>query len=160
MEHMAATYCSRLPIVITRPFNYTGPGQSERFLVPKIVGHYARRESRIELGNLEVVRDFSDVRTVADVYCRLLEAPVAGETLNICSGIGRSLRWLVDECARLSEHGLELVVRPDLVRNADAPRLVGSNARLLQAIGPLQHNDFGTTLQTMIAAATKAERPT
>ena len=158
MEYMAATYRRRLPIVITRPFNYTGPGQSERFVVPKIVGHYARREKRIELGNLDVVRDFSDVQMVADVYCRLLEAPVAGETLNICSGVGRSLRWLVDECARLSGHRLELVVRPDLVRSVDPERLVGSNARLLEAIGVLRHDDFRATLQAMIEAA-EAVRP-
>jgi nucleoside-diphosphate-sugar epimerase len=158
MEHMAATYRSRLPIVITRPFNYTGPGQSERFLVPKIVGHYVRRATTIELGNLDIVRDFSDVRMVADVYCRLLDAPVAGKTLNICSGVGRSLHWLVDECARLSGHHLELAVRQDLVRSADTERLVGSNQRLLEAIGALRHDDFRATLQAMIEAAEAAER--
>jgi nucleoside-diphosphate-sugar epimerase len=158
MEHMAATYRGRLPIVITRPFNYTGPGQSERFLVPKIVGHYARRASTIELGNLEIVRDFSDVRAVVDAYCRLLDAPVVGQTLNICSGVGRPLRWLVDECARLSGHELKLVVRADLVRSGDSERLIGSNARLVAAIGALRYGDFGATLQAMLNSAEAAER--
>ena len=50
MEHMALTYADRLPVVITRPFNYTGPGQAPQFLIPKLVSHFARRADRIELG--------------------------------------------------------------------------------------------------------------
>lgn len=58
MEHLVRTWFDRLPIVVTRPFNYTGRGQSERFLVPKIVSHFVRRRPFIELGNINVARDF------------------------------------------------------------------------------------------------------
>ncbi len=88
MEHMARTYQDRLPILMTRPFNYTGPGQDQHFLLPKIVGCYRRRQPVIELGNLDVIRDFSDVRFVVEAYRRLLDSDVAGETVNICSGVG------------------------------------------------------------------------
>ena len=89
MEQMAKLFAAQLPLVVVRPFNYTGPGQREPFVVPKIVRHFAERAAVIELGNVDVVRDFQDVRTVADTYARLLAAPgAAGRTFNICSGRG------------------------------------------------------------------------
>lgn len=159
MEHMAATFSDDLPIIITRPFNYTGPGQPSHFLVPKIVAHYARGETQIELGNTEIVRDFSDVRTVADVYCRLLAAPSTAGTFNICSGVGRSLRWLLDETGRLSGRRLQVKVNQDLVRSSDAQRLVGSNRRLVEAIGPLVLSDFSETLRWMLVEAGAPSAP-
>lgn len=153
MEHMATTYRDRLPIIITRPFNYTGPGQPAHFLVPKIVEHYARRATTIELGNTEIVRDFSDVRMVADAYCRLLESPCQTGTFNICSGVGRSLRWLIEETGRLAGHRIDVKVNVNFLRSSDAARLVGSNRQLVKEIGPLLHSDFSETLRWMLQDA-------
>ena len=153
MEYMAATYFDRLPIVITRPFNYTGAGQAKHFLIPKIVDHFVRGETSIELGNLEVVRDFSDVRTLVDVYCRLLDVPVDGMVLNICSGVGRSLQSVIDTISRSLSASMQIVVRSELVRTSEIGRQVGSNERLLRAIGPLLDIDFASTLSSMTAAA-------
>src|SRR3974390_2344033 len=72
MEHMVRTWFNRLPIVITRPFNYTGPGQADHFLVPKIVKHFKERAPVIELGNLHVSRDYSDIEDVVSAYAALL----------------------------------------------------------------------------------------
>ncbi|MCF5276853.1 NAD-dependent epimerase/dehydratase family protein, partial [Pseudomonas syringae] len=90
MEYMASLWHARLPIVIARPFNYTGVGQAENFLLPKIVSHFARKASTIELGNLDVWRDFSDVRAVVSAYRGLLEVCPVGQTINVSSGVTHS----------------------------------------------------------------------
>ena len=152
MEFMARTWFDRLPIVIARPFNYTGPGQALHFVVPKIVDHFARKSKRIELGNLDIMRDFSDVRATADVYCRLVSGATVGETYNICSGRGHSLQWIVDRLTQISGHSLCVKVDPVFVRETDVQRLVGSNEKLVKAVGPPQFVDFSETLRWMYEA--------
>lgn len=131
MEHVAATYASRLPIVICRPFNYTGVGQSERFLLPKIVSHVRRRATRIELGNLHVTRDFSDVRDIATIYAALLETPAAiGTTLNLCSGQGYTLMEILADIETISGWKMDVAVNPAFVRANEVKVLLGSRDRL------------------------------
>lgn len=153
MEHMARLFAAKLPIVTVRPFNYTGPGQREPYLVPKVVRHFAERAPVIELGNIDVERDFLDVRTVADAYVRLLDAEgVAGGTFNLCSGVGTTVRGMVDRLATLTGHRIEVRINPQFVRAGEPQRIVGSNARLVAAIGPLAMVPLDTTLADMLAA--------
>lgn len=149
MEHMAATWFERLPIVITRPFNYTGPGQDERFLVPKIAAHFARRAPFIELGNLNVSRDFSDVRDVAEVYRRLLVSVSHSTRVNICSAQPRSLQSIVDACAAITGHRLEVRVNPAFVRASEIPVLAGDAGRLERVVGPRERTPFEQTLSDL-----------
>lgn len=153
MEHMARLFARRLPITIVRPFNYTGPGQREPYLVPKIVRHFAQRASVIELGNIDVERDFLDVRTVADAYVRLLATPAARDgTFNLCSGVGNTVRSLIARLEALTAHRIEIRVNPQFVRVGEPQRIVGSNARLVEAIGPLHAIALETTLRDMLVA--------
>ena len=136
MEYMARLWAEQLPITIVRPFNYTGAGQSEQFLLPKIVAHYQRRAATMELGNLDVWRDFSDVRAVADAYCALLDAPdAAGATVNICSGQSHSLREVIAMVEQLSGHTLQVQVNPAFVRANEVKTLQGDPTRLRALIG-------------------------
>lgn len=152
MELLAATYTDRVPIVITRPFNYTGAGQPARFLVPKLVEHFADRRPFIELGNLDVVRDFSDVRAVVEAYVRLLSVKAPPSLVNLCSGVGRSLREIMDDLTELSGHRIEIRVNPAFVRANEVHRLVGSAATLRATLGNLPYQDFRETLDWMLAA--------
>lgn len=152
MEHMAATYADRLPLTITRPFNYTGPGQARQFLIPKLVEHFAERRPVIELGNLDVMRDFSDVRAVAEAYVRLLAVEAPPPVVNLCSGVGRSLRDILEELTRLSGHTPEVRVNPAFVRANEVRKLVGSPERLRSAVGDLPFQDFSATLGWMLSA--------
>jgi len=152
MEFMARTWFERLPILIVRPFNYTGPGQTETFLIPKLVAHYAQRRPVLELGNIDVERDFSDVRMVADAYVRLLATDAAGTVVNVCSGVGRSLRSVLEALRAITGHEPQLRVAQHLVRRAEVHRLVGSNARLRALVGELRYTDFDRLLRWMVAA--------
>ena len=136
MEHMARLWSERLPLTIVRPFNYTGVGQSVDFLLPKIVAHFRRRAAAIELGNLDVWRDFSDVRAVADAYGRLLDAPAAvGTTVNVCSGHSHSLREVIAMAEQITGHTLQVQVNPAFVRANEVKTLLGNPAHLHTLIG-------------------------
>jgi GDP-6-deoxy-D-talose 4-dehydrogenase len=149
MEHLVRTYQDRLPILITRPFNYTGPGQDERFLIPKIVGCYRRGQPAIELGNLDVIRDFSDVRFVVEAYRRLLDSSAVGDTVNICSGVGVALGEVIDRMNQLTGYAIEVRVNPDFVRANEVRRLIGDNHKLRRLIGALPEYPIDVILRTL-----------
>ena len=150
MEYLARTYHDRLPIVITRPFNYTGVGQSGRFLIPKIVDHFKRRAPVIELGNLDVAREFSDVRDVAKTYRLLAEHRPTGETINLCSGQPLSLHECLSLAGEISGHTLGVEVNPAFVRSNEVARLSGDRTKLESLIAAPAPRDFGDTLEWML----------
>jgi len=150
-EFVASIYSARLPLIIVRPFNYTGRGQSFDFVVPKIVRNARERNPELELGNIDVARDFSDVRTVVDAYARLLEAPEAiGETFNVSSGSAISLKELLSLVGRLSGHHPAVAVNSNLVRKNDVRSLCGCSDKLREIIGPLKQIPIEETLRWML----------
>lgn len=156
MEFMVKTWNDRLPIVITRPFNYTGVGQEPHFLVPKIVSHFVQRAPVIELGNLDVERDFSDVRMVARAYRGLLEQDCAGETVNICSGRPYSLRAILATMQEIAGYDIDVRVNPAFVRQSEVKTLVGSPDKLRSLVEDLQAIPLEDTLRWMCQAGTAA----
>jgi nucleoside-diphosphate-sugar epimerase len=153
MEYMARLWQDKLPLIIVRPFNYTGVGQHENFLLPKIVAHFRRQATDIELGNLHVWRDFSDVRMVAASYRKLLAAPAAiGQAINICSGHAYSLGEALDMMADIAGYQIKVHVNPAFVRANEVVRLVGDNRRLIAATGPLSTVPLADTLRWMYSA--------
>ncbi|MFC5480339.1 GDP-mannose 4,6-dehydratase [Massilia suwonensis] len=152
MEYMARLWMDKLPIVLARPFNYTGRGQSEHFLLPKIVGHFRRGARRIELGNLAIARDFSDVRSVALSYRRLLAAAPAGEAFNVCSGHTHSLGEVIEMMSEIAGYRIEVEVNPAFVRANDVLTLSGSNAKLVRTIGAVAQQPLYDTLRWMYGA--------
>ncbi len=151
MEHMALTYADRLPLVITRPFNYTGPGQAPQFLIPKLVSHFARRADRIELGNLHVAREFNDVRMVCAAYLGLLAHGQPGQVYNVCSGEPHTLQHVLAALKGITGHHMAVEVNPAFVRANEVHRLCGSPAKLLACVGPLLQPTLHDTLAWMLA---------
>jgi GDP-6-deoxy-D-talose 4-dehydrogenase len=157
MEHVASTFADHLPIIITRPFNYTGPGQDPaHFLIPKIVDHFARRAPHINLGNLDLFRDFSDLRRVVEIYARLVTRPVDYPVINICSGRTIHLASIIDLLREISDHAIEVVRDPALVRPGEPRVIQGSVERLHFALGDLPNPDFRDTLRSMYQASTSS----
>ncbi len=119
-----------LDVVLTRSFNHTGPGQAETFVLPNFARQVAeiklgQRDPVIEVGNLDVKRDFLDARDVCDAYIALMEKGTRGETYNICTGVSYVIRDLLDMMCRLAGVDVNIVVDPNRLRPADTPELRG-----------------------------------
>jgi GDP-4-dehydro-6-deoxy-D-mannose reductase len=143
-------------VVIARPFNHAGPGQSPDFVVAAFARQIARiacgrQEPVVRVGDLSPVRDVSDVRDVACGYLALLERAASGEVYNLCSGRGVAIREVLD--GLIAAAGLEVRVETDpaLVRPVEVPRIVGSHARATRATGWRPAVPLVTTLTDVLA---------
>ena len=150
MEHMSHLWSNRLPIIITRPFNYTGLGQSERFLIPKIISHFKRKANVIELGNIDISRDFGDVRSVSAAYKGLIESPPIGQTLNICTGRAYSLKHIVELCQNITAHTIDIQINPQFIRENEVRTLTGDPTLLRKTLPNWNAIPFTETLQWML----------
>jgi GDP-4-dehydro-6-deoxy-D-mannose reductase len=146
-----------LDVIRVRAFSHTGPGQSDRFLVPALAGRVAaaEREQRDEIraGSLDPVRDLSDVRDVVRAYRLLAEHGTAGAVYNVCSGSGVSVREIADHLLAAARRPLRITVDPDLVRPVEVPRLVGDASRLRADTGWRPAYGLDETLAAVLEAA-------
>ncbi len=150
MEHMARTYRDDFSLVITRPFNYTGPQQHPSYLIPKLVANFKGRAARIDLGNLGVARDFTSLDDVVDAYVKLAQQPSVTGTFNICTGIAISLSELVERLVAITGHRPEIVSNPEWVRRHDIPILCGDNTALRTSTGWRPTKDISDILISML----------
>jgi GDP-4-dehydro-6-deoxy-D-mannose reductase len=121
--------------VLTRSFSHTGPGQTVRFVLPSFARQCAEIGAGIggpvmRVGNLDVIRDFLDVRDVARAYRLLAEAGADGAVYNVCSGKGLALRAALDILIARIGGGVTVETDPELLRPADVPLLLGDNGLL------------------------------
>lgn len=133
-----------LPLVITRAFNHTGPGQRRVFVAPaltsRVLAARATETPKVRVGNLDVRRDLSDVRDVVRAYRLLLEhlveaRPAEPLILNVASGRSTAIRDLLGLICRVAEVEPEIDVDAALVRQDDPPELVGDASRLHDLTG-------------------------
>jgi nucleoside-diphosphate-sugar epimerase len=148
---MGARLYSHLPIIIARPFNYTGVGQDSSFLIPKIVDAFRKKKQGIELGNLDVSRDFSDVRDTVQAYLRILDTDNSSRLYNICSGGPTSLSRIIEILNALAGYQIEVTVDQALVRNNEIKVLFGSAALLESDIGNFRSHTIEDTLAWMLS---------
>jgi len=149
-EHFCSTY--PMQTSAARQFNCMGVGQDRYYLVPKLVDHFARRVPVVQLGNLDIARDYIDVRDVARFYGCLLAADEMPPVINLCTGQASSIRMMLDELRDLTGHEIEVSVDPSLVRMSDVLYMVGDN-RLSAQIGFTPKYSLRETLQWMLENA-------
>ncbi|MDX5327663.1 MAG: GDP-mannose 4,6-dehydratase [Marinobacter sp.] len=123
-------------IVMARPFNHIGPGQSSRFAIADFAGQIAeiaqgRREPVLQVGDIDVTRDFLDVRDVVNAYLALLNKGVNGEVYNVCSGHEHSVRALIEQLVHLAGIS-DLRIEQDArrFRPAEQRRVRGDSTKL------------------------------
>lgn len=129
-----------LEIISTRSFNHTGPFQSERFVLPAFAKQcaeikFAVAEPVIRTGNIDVIRDFSDVTDTVRAYRLLVEKGRAGEVYNVCSCNGLRLRDALNMMMMLTGIEAEVTVDETLLRPAELEVLVGLNEKLKRDTG-------------------------
>jgi GDP-4-dehydro-6-deoxy-D-mannose reductase len=138
-EMLAPLYSQHFPVVVARPFNHTGPGQSTDFVLPSFASQIARIEAghqppTLKVGDLSSERDFLDVRDVVEAYLALLADGEPGTVYNVCSGSCRKVSEWLEILAGLSRTPIEVTTDPHRVFTQHNPRMVGDNSRL-KALG-------------------------
>lgn len=149
MEHIVANYYNTLNIIITRPFNYTGVGQASHFLIPKIVSHFKEGKKEIELGNINVAREFNDIYYVVDIYHKLLLADERSTIVNLSSNNPIKLLEVVEMMQKIAGYKIEIKVNPAFVRENEIKSLAGSTTKLKQIIDIDKTSSLKSTLQEM-----------
>lgn len=144
-----------LDVVIARPFNHTGAGQRPDFALPAFAREIAaiklgQQPPHVLTGDLDVTRDFLDVRDVVAAYLALLARGADGETYNVCSGIEVQLGEALRELARLAGVQVEISTDPARLRPAEQRRMCGSHSRITSATGWQPSIAFSDTLTQLL----------
>jgi GDP-4-dehydro-6-deoxy-D-mannose reductase len=143
-----------LEVMIARSFNQIGPGQDQRFVLPSFAWQLVRirrgeEEPALSVGNLEVSRDFLDIRDGVRGYVTIMERGVSGTAYNVCSGTAVSLETVVRKLIELSGTNSSLEVDPERVRPVDIPVLEGDSSRL-RALGWSAEISLGQSLADLL----------
>ncbi len=131
-EYLSRQFKEDLDIVIVRPFNIIGAGQSEKFLIPKLVKHFADRSPKILVGNISSFRDYVDVEYCARILTKLaLTEKVEFNTLNICSGTPCSGEMVIHLLEEITGFKPVVEVSSEFVRKNEVWKMIGNPKRVL-----------------------------
>lgn len=145
-----------IDLTITRSFNHIGPGQKDIFVVSSFAKQIAEikklglEQGVISTGDLQIVRDFLDVRDVVRAYYLLLTQGKKGWVYNVCSGKGHALQEVVDELASIAGVEISTKLNPAFVRPADNRMIIGSNKRICDDLGWQPDISFQQSLKDIL----------
>ncbi len=144
-------------IVLARPFNQLGPGQDRRFAIPDFAHQIqeirrGERPPMLQTGDLDVTRDFTDVRDTIRAYYLLLQKGRNGEIYNVCSGQERSVRSLLESLLSIAGVDAEIRSSPARLRPGEQRRAVGDPAKIGSELGWAAELPMSTTLSDILRA--------
>lgn len=127
-------------VITARAFNHTGPGQATTFALPSFARQLAEMEAGLrppvlKVGNIQVRRDFTDVRDVIVAYSLLLEKGAVGEVYNVCSGRAVLLADIVKNLQKHCRVAIRIEIDSVRIRTDDVPVVVGDASKLRSATG-------------------------
>lgn len=142
-EGMSKCYVAKygMDINLTRSFNHIGPRQRDTFVIASFAKQVAqayvdgKKDFVMTTGNLEVIRDFLDVRDVVAAYYLILKNGKPGELYNVCSGIGYPLKDIIKFLGEISGINISTCVNPDFIRPNDMPIIIGDNSKISKHTG-------------------------
>ena len=146
MENLAKNYFNKFPIMITRPFNYTGIRHDKKFLIPKLINAYRNKETSVDIGNLNVSREFNDVRDFVEMYWLLLESSSHSDIVNMCSGKLYSIKEIIKNLNNISGTKMTLNINSDYIRKNEVSSLSGCTHRLQKIIDYIPKYSLKDTL--------------
>lgn len=149
------TQTEQFSIVVARPFNHIGPGQSERFVASKLAKQVVEvslgMRNSINVGNLNSTRDFTDVRDIVRAYAILLERGSSGEVYNVCSGREVSISSILKNLLESTGVSCRIVEDHSLTRANEQQRMVGSYKKLMEHTGWSPRIELDKTLGDLLA---------
>lgn len=158
MEHIGRLFHPPLKIRIVRPFNIIGAGQSEAFLVPKLVRHFALGADSIALGNIEPFRDYVDVHDCVKMLADLTRVqPTNFDIVNLCSGQGTSVKEIIAVLKEETGRSPRIEIDPRFVRANEVWRMVGSDAKLKTLVKPSREWSLQATIRAMVKHYQRAQ---
>ena len=142
--------------MVARPFNHIGPGQREDFVIPGVARQLVRirkglQAARIDIGDVDVTRDFLDVRDVINAYFSLLESGQNGEIYNVCSGQEQRIRSLIEQMAAITGLNVDLHQDQTRLRPSEQRRVMGNSLKLKEQTGWKPGISITETLQSVLS---------
>lgn len=153
-----------LDIITTRTFNHTGTGQPENFVLPGFVKqaaeiHNSGLNGKIYVGNLQVKRDFGDVRDMVSAYRMILESNTRKTTFNVGSGICYCLEELLQFIISLTSRKIEIEISSEKLRPSDNPVIWCNNSLLRSETGWAPKYTVFDAVRGMFASMTGEKAP-
>jgi GDP-4-dehydro-6-deoxy-D-mannose reductase len=151
-------------IVMARPFNHIGPRQSTQFAVADFARQVVncrngKAPARLRVGDIDTTRDFTDVRDIVRAYMALMLSGRNGESYNVCSGVERSMREIIDKLCEICGVQMEIEIAPERLRETEQRRMCGSFAKLSTDTGWQPEIPFEHTLRDIVDYWDKEDRP-
>ena len=141
-ENLSKVYADGfgIDVIMTRSFNHIGPWQKDRFVIPSFAKQLVeikkdiKKQKKLITGNIDIIRDFLDVRDVVDAYLKLLKNGKRGEVYNICKGEGLSLKEIINKMSNFLNINIKIIRDEKLIRPNDNRIIIGCNEKIKKEV--------------------------